>query len=176
MNLGESYRKNNKLQAADRVLSEQINTLNKTNANANGIYDLDDIIGLYTNRGETQYDGKQYKKANADYQKALEWLRFKPNTEGVLPPIDSFNGNRFYLLMVLNDIALVHIKQKEQDKALAIYDVVEQLINSIRRDYVGEEDKMGVSGKTRGIMEKAVNVCMALFAQYGSIKYLEQAF
>ena len=174
-NLGESYRKNNKLAAAEKILSGQI-TAHNNNA-ANKIYDRGDIIALYINRGETRYDAKKYKEASADYQKALEWLQFKPNTEGVFPPIDSFNGNRFYLLMVLNDMALMHIKLKEPRKALNLYDnTITQLVNIIRRDYIGEEDKMGVSGKTRSIIEKAVNVCITLYQQYGDIKFVEQAF
>jgi CHAT domain-containing protein len=92
------------------------------------------------------------------------------------PPLETFSGNRFYLLMVLNDVALVHIQQNRQGKALAVYDVVTQLINLIRRDFIGEDEKMNVSGKTRDIMEKALNVCIELYDKYHDKKYLEQAF
>ena len=178
MNLGESLRQNNKLSQAENLLSEQIATLN--NPQMLQQYDMSDVIGLYINRGETHYGLKQYDAAYKDFLKALEYMSFTPVLDAgervTFPSLETFNGNRFYLLMVLNDVALVHIQQNRQGKALAVYDVVTPLINLIRRDFIGEDEKMNVSGKTRDIMEKALNVCIELYDKYHDKKYLEQAF
>lgn len=185
MNLGETLRQNGKLAEADKVLSAQLTLLsNRSSMNSmrqvGQDIDKDDIIGLYINRGEARFDMRQYAAARQDYQKALEHMQFVPIMDNddkvVFPNLESFQGNRFYLLMVLNDLALLHIQNNKQNKALAVYDVLSQLTNLIRRDFIGEDEKMSVSGKTRDIMEKAVSVCVNLYQKYYDVRYIQQAF
>jgi CHAT domain-containing protein len=174
MNRGESLRKNKQFKQAHALLSQQIESFEKqpiSNPSEQG-----DRIGMYINRGETLYDLKNYQDAQKDYLKALKYLNFGLNTEGVLPTLESFKGDRFDLLMTLNDMALTYIQLKEKEKALMVYDTLSKLINLIRQDYMGDNEKLGISGKTRHILEKAINVCVELYRQYGETQYLEQAF
>ncbi len=181
MNRGESLRKNKQFKQAHALLSQHIQSFEKqpiSNPSEQG-----DRIGMYINRGETLYDLKNYQEAQKDYLKALKYLNFSSNTEslsrelgGVLPSLESFKGDRFDLLMTLNDMALTHIQLKEKEKALMVYDTLSKLINLIRQDYMGDNEKLGISGKTRHILEKAINVCVELYRQYGETQYLEQAF
>ncbi len=181
MNRGESLRKNKQFKQAHTLLSQHIQSFEKqaiSNPSEQG-----DRIGMYINRGETLYDLKNYQEAQKDYLKALKYLNFGLNTEGlsrelggILPALESFKGDRFDLLMTLNDMALTHIQLKEKEKALMVYDTLSKLINLIRQDYMGDNEKLGISGKTRHILEKAINVCVELYCQYGETQYLEQAF
>ena len=148
----------------------------------NHTYAKTNIPRIYQYLGDTYAYQQQYKEALKNYNKALTVNKAISQAEEdyfALPTLSKIY-DPIYFLEALQAKARVLSKITEQPKgiktSLETYQLAIQLIDSLRQDYILEENEIFWGPRYKEIYEEAIHTAYQLYEQENDGQYLEEAF
>ena len=177
--LGRCLVKKRKYEKAEKALKKALKIAKK----ALQPYSTD-LALLYSDLGKCYECRIMYAKALRFHQRALIKLLPTYINENIYNNPDLGNGHlEVYLLQILNNKANAFYRLYQQSSILRdlkaaynIFDLVTNLINSIRRDYKIENSKLFLATQVHEIYDIALNVSYELYNLTHQKEYLDKCF
>jgi CHAT domain-containing protein/tetratricopeptide (TPR) repeat protein len=175
-NLGELYRRSGEPARAEQLITETLGEYGPAVAGKTA------LAPLYINRGESRLDQGRLTEALADCDTVLWYLTNTRPSDG-LPAVTAPAADRTDLMVVYSNMARAYLAQYQRspapaslDRAVAVYDTLIALINRMRGDFLDDETKIDLAGRSQQVLRQAFGVCVQLAAITGDRRYLERAF
>lgn len=122
---------------------------------------------LHLNRGESLLDQRAYSLALADFSAALTRIapNFQPTPQQPLPSLLHRGLQRNDYVVALTNLAQAHLGHwqtsggqqiKSLENAAQAYDTLFKLINVIRADFTGDEEKMALAEQIQPVLRRAL--------------------
>lgn len=185
-NLGELFRRLGQTKAAQKILNEAIRVLDDDSE-----MDLNkrlQLAGIHINLGETLMDVGILDNAGKHFDLALRYIAhtFSPISSTLIPRLDELIASPSSAILAIKNKAILalkkgqasdgHISIPAMKSSLNIYDNLSEFVDSRRKGYLTESDKIALNQEVRPLFDNATSLCLELEKQTLHNKYLKKAF